>query len=373
MSFYRQVDIYSTNYPFFMVQKETSLTIHMPDHLTDTILQRMKTYIPTITEQAALSVFRELHNYQSVSADIEELKILLDHRASKTMTELLHITPFYTHILSGEGQKEIHHTGSAAPSVENGYYGNRHNYPLEGINDPLEGTIFAATKQPGACSIIAVVPKSYVQPFQIRPTPNDIHYMVKFVGPPQANGVVDLSIPHEKNLQNLIDALQIQPKNLIQVTLDPSKKGREINLPFVEAAKKIGVTTQLIQAGDCVPGMLAASLSSNDRYMIVVGRGGYEEGIKTAAAVKALGGFMQAYEYQRSNTTQPSHQVLSINDLVPASKEQIVVSVSCITNDPWFNQPGIIQHSTSLFTISTILITHTGVELLNKDIRPYSC
>jgi len=343
----------------------------MPDQLTFTILDRMKTYIPTITEQAALSVFIELNKHPSVSTDtLEELKILLDHQASTTMTDLLHITPFYTHILSGEGQKETHYTGSAAPLVENGYYGNPQNYPLEGINDPLEGTVLAATHKPGACSIIAVVPKSYVLPYQIRPTPIDTHYMVKFVGPPQANGVVDLSKPHDENLKKLIDALQIQPKNLIQVSLDPAKKGREINIPFVEAAQKIGVTTHLIQAGDCVPGMLAASLSSEETYMIVVGRGGYEEGIKTAAAVKALGGFMQAYDYQPA-INQSSHQVLSINDLVPSSKENILVSVSCITSDPWFNQLGIIQKSNSFFTISTILITHKGVEFLQRNIHAY--
>ncbi len=355
-----------------MVQNEIRLNTRMPDRLSYTILDRMKSYIPTITEQAALAVFKELNNYPSVSADtIEEIKILLDDRASKIMSEMLHITPFYTHILSGEGQKEKHYTGSAAPLVENGYYGNPHNYPLEGINDPLEGTVLAATHKPGACSIIAVVPKSYVHPYQIRPTPIDTHYMVKFVGPPQANGVVDLSKPHEENLKNLIDALQIQPKNLIQVSLDPAKKGREINIPFVEAAKKLGVTTELIQAGDCVPGMLAASLTSNDTYIIVVGRGGYEEGIKTAAAVKALGGFMQAYDYQ-PHSNQSSHQLLSINDLVPSSKEHILVSVSCITNDPWFNQPGITQKSPSLFTISSILITHKGVHSLQRNIRPYT-
>jgi fructose-1,6-bisphosphatase/sedoheptulose 1,7-bisphosphatase-like protein len=101
-----------------------------------------------------------------------------------------------------------------------------------------------------------------------------------------------------------------------------------------------------------------------DAYpMIVVGRGGYEEGTMTAAAARALGGFMQAKEFNPNPSLNASARVLRLEeDLVPADPRTTLVSATFITPDnDWFQQPGITP-TPSGFSVTTMVVTHHGVE-----------
>ena len=333
------------------------------------ILNRMIDSYTTVTTRSALAAFirmGQLHDDYRETPDkttTDFWKPIIDQAAAEVMAFELSRLPFYTRKVGSEGAKERLETGQAAPSV-NGAYGDN-SYPhMIGVSDVVEGTTPASQRKPGASSIIAVVPEDE-NGQGIRPTPPGVDYLIKFIGPKQANEVVDLNKPHKNNLQNLIGKLGIRPDQLTQVTLNPSKPGRECNQEFVDAALKLGVTVKLLNVGDFIPGVLAASSDPNN-YVIVVGRGGYEEGTMTAVAARALGGFMQAIEYKPSAPVQDG-KVLTLDDLVMTEPEEALVSTSFITEDDmWFYQPGIRKHGGGKYIVTTMVVTYQGIEF--KDL-----
>ena len=333
------------------------------------ILNRMIDGYTTVTARSALAAFirmGQLYDDYPGTPDrttTDFWKPIIDQAAAEVMAFELSRLPFYTRKVGSEGAKERLKTGQAAPSV-NGVYGDSSNPHMIGVSDVVEGTTPASQRKPGASSIIAVVSEDE-NGQGIRPTPSGVDYLIKFIGPEQANGIVNLDRPHKDNLQNLIERLGIRPDQLTQVTLNPSKPGRECNQEFVDVALELGVTVKLLNVGDFIPGVLAASSDPNN-YVIVVGRGGYEEGTMAAVAARALGGFMQAKEYKPSASVQDG-KVLTLDDLVMAEPEEALVSASFITEDDmWFHRPGIRKHGGGKYTMTTMVVTHQGIKF--KDL-----
>ena len=124
---------------------------------------------------------------------------------------------------------------------------------------------------------------------------------------------------HRENLIAAIKALNISPKQLTQVTQNPNTKLREANAELVSAAEELGVNVKLINFGDFVPAVFAASGKAKNP-IIVATRGGFEEGIMAAAAAKVMGGFAQGILFNPDHTTYKGNKVLDINTLVPADK-----------------------------------------------------
>lgn len=332
------------------------------------LLDQMKKYYPRVTAKAALEVaifISKLHaDWPKLPGQkiIEQWKFLIDKKAQNIMSDELNSIPFHTISVGSEGKKEKQYAGKEAPSLQGKFGSNKHP-KCHKVSDVVEGTTFAVNNQPGASSAIAVTIEN-----GIMSTPDNTHYMIKLIAPPQAKNIMSLENSHEDNLRNLIKALKISPKDLIQITLNPAKKGREINQQFVDAAYRTGLTKEnvlLIDAGDYVPSLLAIldPEKSNRKPMIVVGRGGFEEGLMAAAAAKAVGGFMEAKEFNKDLTRTTDNQLWKLDDLVPAPKDSILVSTSFITDDlKWFKQPGVRKHTEKTHMVTTLVITHEGLE-----------
>lgn len=327
----------------------------------------MRNHYPLVTAHTALAAYKKItqlyeHTPQPTNEQRDHWKAEIDKAAAEMMEQKLHEIPFRTIKVGSEGDKEIHYAGKAAASVK-GAYGKDHHPIVEGVSDVVEGTTPASRREPGASSVIAVARKENNKPFGIRPTPKDTHYLIKFIAPPQAHGSIDLAKPHEENLRTLIKTLGISPAELTQITLDPSKPGREINTEYLAAAEKLGVTIKLISGGDFMAGVRATMdpIRFGVSPVILVGRGGYEEGIMAGAAARALGAFMQAKEFHLNPTILANNPVLTLErHLVPADPEDILVSTSFITDDPWFTQPGIGLHE-ERNKITTMVISTEGM------------
>lgn len=344
------------------------------------ILEVMDTHYPGVTARTAIAAYRVIHHlhskhestYQETPPkDItDEWKGIIDEIAADTMTAEFSKLPIRTHSVGSEGAKEIQYAGVAAASVK-GEHG-RGNLIMQAVTDVVEGTTPASQKKPGASSVAAVVLKPRNKEYGIKPTPDNVHYLVKLFGPPQGNGVMDMSLTHEENLNRLISVLGIKPYELTQVTMDPNKKGREINWQYIEAAKRVGVKIELINVGDFMPGVKAAM--DPEKYghspMILVGRGGMEEGVMAAAAARALGGFAQAKEYSADERKLAENPVLTLADhLVPADPKHTIVSATFITPDEkWFKKSGIRNNEGGTFTTTTMVVTHKGVQFREHTI-----
>lgn len=358
-----------------MVIRDKDVRGRVPGSKHDLVSQ-MSEFYPHVTALTAVGAFRligELHrDYPGAhEKTMDGWKKLIDRKAADTMAEALSKGSLLTVSVGSEGKKEVHYAGEAAASIE-GSFGNKKGTRVWAVSDVVEGTTPASRYQSGASSVIAVSEEGGI----MRTPEEDAHYMVKLIAPPQAHEAeVSLKNPHEKNLGNLIDVLGIKPDELTQVTMNPGKPGREINIPFVDAARRLGVRVELIDVGDFMPGVKATL--DPDRFggnpMIVVGRGGFEEGTMAAASARALGGFMEAQVFDKDPERMAKNPIWGLDQLVPATNNRVLVAATFITPDnQWFRAPGVreIPFDTEGFELNgtrgletcTMVIDHLGLE-----------
>jgi fructose-1,6-bisphosphatase/sedoheptulose 1,7-bisphosphatase-like protein len=349
------------------------------------LMLKVKKHYPFATAYPARDThnfIQELHGKHQGKPTKEVIKTwkpLIDDRAKKSMSDYLHSLPFITVSVGSEGKKEECYGEAAGASLQGSFGKDGQNYPtVWKVSDVVEGTDFAANNVPGSSSVITIT-----TPKGILPTPEDGKYMMKLIAPPQAKGIISLQQDHEKNLTNLINKLGIKPKELTQVTLNTIdeegkiKKERSVNQKYIDAARNVGVTLVLIDHGDFVPGIRATldPERNGNKPMIVVGRSGFEEATMDAAAAKALGGFAECqYYYVLPKTKEGEFQYklgeyLSLDKVVPAPKEEILVSVSSITGDTeHFDMPRVKRRSTDRgHYVRTLVITH-GMGIVHRDI-----
>lgn len=345
-----------------MSAKTETSSIHPSEaNCRESLLSQMENHFPLATAEAALKThrhIRELHrNHIGAPSDetIEEWKELLDITARDAMLSKMDKMPFLIRHVGSEGRKERFYRGRESAYLS-GTCGREGYTEVDCVTDVLEQTTDAAKGKKGSSSILAVTKKD-----GIMATPEGVNYMMKLVGPAGLKGIMSLDQDHKKNLEDASKALKIPVKEFIQITMNPGKKGREINCYFLDAAMKAGLRVEniiSIDSGDFMPSVVAAMSNSKkfERPIIVVGRGGFEEGTIAASAVKTLGGFMEARQFDKDPKKMNNNPLWTIEDLVPAKHHEILTSISFVTkNDRWFNKPGAINN-----VITNLIITHKG-------------
>ena len=323
--------------------------------LNPDFLSKLKFYYSQATHNAAIAVHDFLNSPEFDKADFEQRKVVIDGIATDTIGYYLKDAPFHTIHVGSEGAKEIQHTGKAAPSLI-GKHGLEKHPEMWLVSDPVEGTTAAGNKKPGALSILAVTPHHGI----LETTQRNSHYLNKLVAPSEAKGIMSLKQDHAENLYNLSRRFNIPYEKIVQVMMTPTPR-RHINQKYFDAAKKAGVKTLLIDAGDLVPSIKALGPNRSDEVYIFVGRGGREEGIITAAFAKTMGGFMEAIEYNEDPEIFNSNPLLELDDLVPADIKTIFASGSFITDDPWFDQKGVRKNENGIYTVTTMTATYKGL------------
>jgi fructose-1,6-bisphosphatase II len=146
--------------------------------------------------------------------------------------------------------------------------------------DPLEGTNLCATGAPGAIAVLAAAERG-----GLLHAP-DI-YMEKIVVGPTARGRIHLDAPVAENLRNIAQAFKRDVRELTIVVLD-----RERHKQLVADIRLAGARIRLIGDGDLSAGVAAAVRGTG--VQAVIGTGGAPEGVITAAAMRCLGGEIQA-------------------------------------------------------------------------------
>ncbi len=190
--------------------------------------------------------------------------------------------------------------------------------------DPLEGPAVVARGGTGAMAMVAVG-----DPGTLPGLPQ--MYMRKIAVGPVGRGHVDLRRPIAENVDAIAKAFGRRPNDLTAIVLD-----RPRHHDLIEELRESGVRIKLIQDGDVTSSINAAIRGTNDH--IAVGIGGSRQAIIAAAALRCLGGELQAQLWPTSRTEidlardagiDDVERVFTIEELAP---EDVIVAATGVSN-----------------------------------------
>lgn len=190
--------------------------------------------------------------------------------------------------------------------------------------DPIDGTVAVAKGLDNAIAVVALAPSG-----NLLAAPD--MYMDKIAVGPKGKGVISLNKSIEQNLLDLAVALGKDITELTVTMLD-----RERHEPIIKVCRELGTRIKLFQDGDVAQ---AIATCFEDRGVdILLGSGGAPEGVIAAAAIKCMGGDMQAKLLPESDAERERclkmgadyNKILTIDDLVKG--EDIYFAATGITD-----------------------------------------
>jgi len=198
-----------------------------------------------------------------------------DGAAVDAMRKFLSTVNFSGLVVIGEGEKDD------APMLFNGEEVGTGNGPKCDIAvDPIDGTSLTASGRSHAISMIAVADRGSML------DASSVFYMRKMVASHEGIGVLDITKPIGDNIRALANAKGKPVEEMRVAVLD-----RPRHEDLIREIREADAGTRLILDGDVASGINAAR--HDTRIDMCVGIGGSPEGVATACAIKALGGFMQ--------------------------------------------------------------------------------
>ncbi len=233
-----------------------------------------------VTEAAALAAYGWLGRGNKNAADEAAVK------AMRYMLNLIHMDG---EIVIGEGEID------EAPMLYIGEKVGSGNGELVSIAvDPIDGTRMTAMGQSNAISVLAAGGK---HTFLKAPD----MYMEKIVVGPEVKGMIDLTLPLEQNLRRTASRLG---KSLSDLTVMILAKPRHEKA--VQQMHDLGVRVLAIPDGDVAASVLCCLPDAE--VDMLYGIGGAPEGVAAAAAIRALGGDMQARLIPRNQVKDDSEE-----------------------------------------------------------------
>ena len=166
--------------------------------------------------------------------------------------------------------------------------------------DPLEGRGVVARGGNGAMSMIAVG-----EPGQLLALPD--MYMRKLAVGPRARGSIDLERPVAENIEAIAEAFGRRVNDVTTIVLD-----RPRHHDLIEEIRGAGARIKLIQDGDVTASISAAIRGTNDHLSI--GIGGTRQAVLSAAALRCLGGELQAQFWPTSRREIDELREIGIED-----------------------------------------------------------
>jgi fructose-1,6-bisphosphatase II / sedoheptulose-1,7-bisphosphatase len=160
--------------------------------------------------------------------------------------------------------------------------GNGQGTKVDIAVDPLEGTTLCAKDMPGAIAVMAMA-----QAGSLLYAP-DVYMDKIAIGPGYPEGVIDLDASPADNINALAKAKGVQPHELNVLIMD-----RPRHADLIAAVRKTGASIRLITDGD-VAGVIFTTMHHQTGIDLYLGIGGAPEGVLAAAALRCVGGQMQA-------------------------------------------------------------------------------
>jgi fructose-1,6-bisphosphatase II len=266
-----------------------------------------------VTEAAALASARFMGRGETDEAD---------RAATEAMRRTMDEIEFAGTIVIGEGERD------QAPMLYIGEEVGRHDEDdipeIDIAVDPLEGTNLVAHGQANAITVLAASEKGGL-----------VHapdtYLEKLCVGPVVAGKVDIRESPTENLRRIAEALGRRVNDITVVILD-----RPRHEALIAEVREAGARIKLITDGD-----LSAAIScavSGTGVHAVMGIGGAPEGVLTAAALRCLGGEIQARFRYRNPQEKARGAVMGHGDEDRvytteelASGEQLVFAATGVT------------------------------------------
>lgn len=326
-----------------------------------------------VTEAASLAAHKWVGRGDKESAD---------QAAVDAMRTVLNQIEIDGEIVIGEGEIDeapMLYIGEKVGKTEEASCG------LEAVDiavDPVEGTRMTAQGQANAIAVLAVGNKgSFLKAPDM--------YMEKLIVGPGAKGVIDLNLSLIENIENVSKALDKPISELTVAILDKPR-----HKDVIADLQKLGVKVFAMPDGDVAASILCAVVDSE--VDILYGVGGAPEGVISAAAMRALGGDMNARlklrsevkgitlendkisNYERARCEQMGIEltkVLKLDDL--AKDDEVIFSATGVTKGDLLEgvkrQGNIVRTQTLLIRGKTRTIRYINsvhdLDFKNDDIK----
>jgi len=250
-----------------------------------------------VTEAGAMAAARWIGRGEKETADqaaVDAMRFVLDSVSMRGI------------VVIGEGEKD------EAPMLYNGEeVGNGQGPEVDVAVDPLEGTRLTALGQPNAITVIAVAERGTML------FPGAAVYMEKVAVGPRAIDAIDITRSPRENVEAVAEALGKTAREVDVVVLE-----RDRHRELIAELREAGARVRLIRDGDVAPAIAASQAGTS--VDMLYGIGGTPEGVISAAALKCVGGGIQARLWPRSDEERQQllaagldpERVLHTDDLV---------------------------------------------------------
>ncbi len=219
-----------------------------------------------------------------------------DAAAVDAMRSAFNAVEFQGRVVIGEGERD------EAPMLYIGEeVGTGTGPEIDIALDPLEGTTLTAKAMANALAVLAIAPRG-----GLLYAPDT--YMDKIaIGPGYPDGIIDLDASAGDNITAMAKAKGVAVSDMTACVLD-----RPRHAEIIDSLRAVGARIALISAGD-VAGVINTTNPATgvDLY---VGRGGAPEGVLAAAALKCVGGQMQARLHFRNDVERKRADRTGITD-----------------------------------------------------------
>ncbi|HYX88571.1 MAG TPA: class II fructose-bisphosphatase [Gaiellaceae bacterium] len=260
-----------------------------------------------VTERAALAGARWLGRAEQETAEED---------ASTAMRLVLEQLPIDGQIVIG--------AGGTSDQLQAGQRIGSGGVEVDLALDPLEGRGVVARGGYGAMSMVAVG-----EPGAFQTLPD--MYMRKMAVGPKARGAIDLGRAVGDNIRAIADSFGRMVNDVTTIVLD-----RPRHHDLIEEIRAAGARIKLIQDGDVTASISAAIRGTNDH--LAIGIGGTRQAVLSAAALRCLGGELQAQlwptsrheiEEAREGGIEDVERVFSTEDLAPG---EVIVAATGVSN-----------------------------------------
>jgi fructose-1,6-bisphosphatase II / sedoheptulose-1,7-bisphosphatase len=288
-----------------------------------------------VTEAAAIASSRQVGRGDERMAD---------HVAVEAMRAALNGLAIDGTVVIGEGERD------EAPMLFIGERVGTGGVAVDIALDPLEGTTLTAKALPNALTVIAIAAQG-----SLLHAPDT--YMDKIaIGPGYPDGVVDLDADPVENIVKLARAKGVSVSEITACILD-----RPRHAAIIESVRSTGAAVRLITDGD-IAGVIATTDPATG-VDIYLGQGGAPEGVLAAAALRCVGGQIQARLVFRNDEERGRAVRLGITDfdrkfmLTDLAGGDVVFAATGVTDGSMLE--GVRRHGDFITTSSILMRSGT--------------
>jgi len=317
------------------------------------ILDRALTLeIVRVTEQAAMAAAHLRGRGDEKAAD---------QAAVDAMRRELNRLAISGRVVIGEGERD------EAPMLFIGEEVGRGGPKVDIAVDPLEGTTICAKALPNALAVVAIATEG-----SLLHAP-DIYMDKIAIGPGFPEGLVDLDASPADNLNALAKAKGVGISKLTACILDRPRHGK-----LIEEVRATGAAIQLIGDGD-IAGVIHTTDPEETGVDIYMGIGGAPEGVLAAAALRCIGGQIQARLYPMKQQDTERAAIIGITDIQrkysrdELANGDVIFSATGVTSGSMLEgvrfRPNLIETETVVMRSATKTVRWIAAEHQFNDIQ----